>query len=182
MDKTIESLSEALNASLKRRTSKWYNGHAYMPLYVYSLQCNYNSAQISIRYEYRQSEFTKSTIMNTSTEFQDRHLCKIKTGVKTNKHFSKIDIRFLRAFERLFSKRKLKLKGDQALQQAILASTVLDELSDLVAQSSDFDPQIVGTQKEDEYELSCHFNTSVKPFRHIELLLDLYKDILRCIA
>lgn len=178
MNDKIKNLFVGLGGDFHVKESKWYNKHAYMPLFLYSTKLDYKESVIKIKYEYRQSEFSKSNILNTSTELQDRHLGKITVIFTPRGDVKSFSISFLNAFALLFSRKKVKIKGSKLLKSKLLALPVLSEISNLVSNSSEFDPLIEGGRRENGYEINCNFNSSVAPIVHIDLLVVLLKEII----
>jgi len=57
--------------NLKINESSWYNGNAYMPLYRYNLTIgnkDTNEFNFQLYYEYRSSEYIKSSVITGRTE------------------------------------------------------------------------------------------------------------------
>lgn len=169
----FERLSELYRGDLKIIQSKWYNGHAYLPLTTYSLGLSYETKNsIQIKYEYRQSEFGISTTVDGGA-FADRHIFDI-TAKYHNKAYPKFEIVELSWFHKL-----LKPKGkhfyvkcrDSNFRNKLLNSYELGLLYERGSTDAEFSPYLKGKPKEKDFYIEFRFSTKKADSSIIELII-----------
>ncbi|MEE1900190.1 hypothetical protein V1389_17730 [Flavobacterium rakeshii] len=159
MEEFLKKISDRHNGTINITESKWYNGHTYMPLYVYSLLFNANDLNIQFRYEFRQSEFSKLKSIDGGA-FGDRHIFEFTT-TSNKKECPGFKVNEIGIFKRFISKRKSLFtitSKSQSLCKTLLKNPDLNQIMSFVNIDSEFSPNISGKTKEDVYTLKIAFH------------------------
>lgn len=177
----FENIAKSENAELQMTESTWFNGHAYFPLFIYNLEYDFLSAKVQIQYEFRQSEFSKSSVIDGGA-FVDRHLYDIKCSIKSSKTYPNFRIVERGMLAQLF-RRKSEILYDvkcksETLQSVLKQNKNLQEIFKVVENSSEFSPWIEAKMKNGNYQLNIMFNTQQKNEVALNLINDFCKNLI----
>lgn len=159
MEEFLKRISDQYNGTINITESTWFNGHAYMPLYNYNLCFNVNGLNIQFRYEFRQSEFSKSKSVDGGT-FGDRHILEF-TATNNEKQCPGFEIRQTGIFKRFLSKRKALFNvtsKSQNLSDTLLNNPDLNKIMSFLNIDSEFSPNIYGKPEKNIYRLKIAFH------------------------
>ena len=181
MDTIFKTLQEKENGTFFKKETKWWNGHAYFPCYTYALHYQFLSANIKIHYEYKQSEFSKPSMVDGGA-FGDRHHCSIKVNITTNKKNADFQIYERSFFSKLFKKQntssyQIKCK-DTKLNAFLKNNTNLQNIFSIVENSPEFSPLLQAKSKKQNYSLYITYSTQQENGYALFLANDLCKDII----
>lgn len=177
MEEFLKKISDQYNGIINITESTWYNGHAYMPLYVYSLQFNANDLNIQFRYELRQSEFNKSKSVDGGA-FGDRHIFEFN-ATNNKKEWPGFEVNETGIFKRIASKRKALFNitsKSQNLCKTLLNNSDLNQIMSFINIDSEFSPNISGKAKEDVYRLKIVFHLQQM---HYDLLKHCFQFLIK---
>lgn len=181
MKRFFENLTDCPTIEFQEAESKWYNGHGYFPLFNYNLNYQYLSGKVEIHYEFRQSEFSKSSAIDVGS-FGDRHLYEIKCEIKTSNKYPNFSVKEIGVLEKLLSANsqiKYKIKCENKELKRILEENInLKQIYNLVDNSSEFSPQIEAKSKQGYYVLKVMYNTKLKNEESIQLFNDFCKNLI----
>jgi hypothetical protein len=181
MKELLEKIKEKESGTLTMSEKKWFNGHAYLPLYLYHLTFGYKTQTVDLKYEFRQNEFSKPSAIGGGA-FSDRHLCHIKCSFDSSLPDFSIDSRTL--LSRLLNKNpkvnfRVKCK-DTVLQKSLSINTPLSNIFKIVEESAEFSPLIVGKLiKNSHYQINIDYNTQIEKQDVIVEFLDFLKSIIK---
>ncbi len=181
MERFFENLTDCPSAEFQKVESKWYNGHGYFPLLNYNLNYQYLSGKVEIHYEFRQSEFSKSSAIDGGS-FGDRHLYEIKCEIITSNKCPNFSVKEIGVLEKLLSANsqiQYKIKCENKELKRILEENInLKQIYNMVDNSSEFSPQIEAKSKEGYYVLEVMYNTKLKNEESIQLFNDFCKNLI----
>lgn len=157
----MESIAAKYNGELKMYSSTWFNGHAYMPFHIYDLSISNEEWGITIKYEYRGSEFASTSMMDGGA-FGDRHLFTIvgTNRIKRYSDFETLEVGFFEKFIRIKRNSKFfNVKSKDAELVRLLNENIdLIRIFEVSGIDPEFSPYIVGKQVATHYELTIRFN------------------------
>ena len=169
MEVFLKKIAEQYDGTLQVNESTWYNGHAYMPLFIYTLEFNEDNLKVKFKYEFRKSEFENSTSIDGGT-FGDRHIFEF-TANNSEKEFPSFIVEDVNIFKRIFLKNKLpfhiKCKSKE-FSNMLLNNHNLKEMMSFVSIDSEFSPNIYGKTDEDIYNLKILFLTKKVQYNLLE--------------
>lgn len=169
MEGFFENLKEKEKGNLVLKKGTWWNGNAYMPFYKYILNYKYKDSEIIFNYEYRQSQFTKPSMIDGGA-LGDRHISEVSCKVKPKKGSCNFKIIERGLFRRIFSPTKgdlfkVKCKDDE-MKEFLLKNQSLYYLYSIVENTPEFCPEILGIKKgkldEKYFLLKIRYNTQQK--------------------
>ncbi|MFK7798508.1 MAG: hypothetical protein AB8E82_13735 [Aureispira sp.] len=187
MIETFKQLSDELNGKLQVQKSRWYDGYAYFPLNCYELNFEYQTAQVNIFYENRDSEFSKPSALDSGL-FGSRHICEITCKLSTeNTCLPPFRLEGRGYFKRIFypfDKPNYALKcKEKHFSKWLDKNKELYSIYKIVENSSEFEPLMIGKiirgKSNPRYELRIAYNTQRSKKEIIEMLVTFLKAILR---
>lgn len=150
----------------------WFDGDAYFPRYIYTLQFDYLRSSVFIRYDLRTSEYTKPNKID-SAPTQDRHLIWCSLSVENFK-FEEFRISCRSRLGRFFLQERFLVKcRDERLKlrlKEFISGTVIDSY---VLNSAEFDPEITGEFMNDVFRIKFSFNTMLYGIPEILLVIEI---------
>lgn len=157
----FEELKAKHNGDLEVQNSRWFSGHANLPLHTFKLTFPINSSSFIILYEFRQSEFSSSSNVDGGT-YNDRHICNIKYAIH-NSSYLNFNITKPSLISKIFNKNydldfAVKSSSTQ-LEEILERSKELIAIYKIVNESSDFEPLIVGKRKGDSLHIEIAYST-----------------------
>lgn len=181
METIFLKLKEKYKAEFNKSLSKWWNGHAYFPLINYQLNYKYLKGVIKINYEFRQSEFTKPSMIDGGA-FGDRHNCEINCQIETDKNFPIFTISERGFLNKLFQKNghvlyKVKC-NDKKMQNFLYQDKNLNDIFEIVENSPEFSPLIKGKMILSNYQINIKYNTQQKNESIINSINELCKNLI----
>ena len=181
MDKFFEKLRQKENAEFQKSEKKWWNGHAYLPLYNYYLNYHHLNSEVKIHYEFRQSEFSKPSIIDGGA-FGDRHICDVKCIIEVKKNYPSFGISELGLFAKLFNKQNEKYYkvncNENKMRKMLEQNKNLNEIFLIVKNSPEFSPLIEGKMNDSYYELTVLYNTQQKDSNALNSINEFCKNII----
>ena len=187
IEKVFKKLhTEIKNSEYTKIEKKWWNGHAYFPLYYYILKYEYLKGKVIIQYKFLQSEFTKPTMINSGA-FSDRHQCEINVALEIAKTTSNFEILASNFFKRIFNKKTLNFKvkcNDENLKLKLETNENLSKLYKIVENSPEFSPEIYGktTNNGKDYKIVINYSTQLMNPDIVQLCNLFCKDIIDSIV
>lgn len=165
MENTFTKLKENENAEFRKIEKKWWNGHAYLPLINFHLNYKYLDGEIIINYEFRQSEFSKPSMIDGGA-FGDRHICQVRCEIETDKSYPNFSISERGIFTKLYNRKPdlnyiIKCK-DENLTNFLRRNQNLYDIFIIVENSPEFSPLIEAKMNVGNYELNIIYNTQQK--------------------
>lgn len=180
MDNTFTKFKENENSEFQKSEKKWWNGHAYLPLFNYYLTYNYLNSNIIIDYEYRQSEFSKPSAIDGGA-FGDRHNCNVICKITVDKKYPKFGITERGILAKIFNRNtELFYKincNDSNLKNFLKGNIILNKIFLIVENSPEFSPLIEAKMKDGDYELIIRYNTQQKNEEVLILINDFCKKL-----
>ncbi|WP_428741308.1 hypothetical protein [Tenacibaculum sp.] len=166
MEEYFKNLKEKEKGNLVLKKGRWWNGNTYMPFYEYTLNYKYKDSEIIFNYEYRQSEFTKPSMIDGGA-LGDRHICQVSCEVRPKKdscNFKITERGFLGRILRSTKGDLFKVKCENVeMKEFLLKNQSLYYLYSIVENSPEFSPEILGVKKDklDEkyFQLKIRYNT-----------------------
>lgn len=161
IDIFFENLKQENLGTLDIKKSKWFNGHAYLPITLYTFILKANEVPIEIIYEYRQSEFSKSSAASGGT-FSDRHLCRILLkSINTNLFDFSVSKRSF--WDKMINRSNgssyvVKCKHLE-LKKMLQNNENLNSIYRVVNESSSFEPSIIAKLDKGVLNLEIAYNT-----------------------
>lgn len=181
MENTFTKLKEDENAEFLKSEKKWWNGHAYLPLKNYHLNYKYLNGKMMIHYEFRQSEFSKPSVIDGGA-FGDRHYCQVKCEIITQHNYPNFSISERAILIKLFNKNpNLYYKVeciDNDLKNFLLRNQNLNSLFRIVENSPELSPLIEAKMKNGNYDLNIMYNTQQKNENVLLLINDFCKNLI----
>ncbi|AXG74024.1 hypothetical protein DVK85_07105 [Flavobacterium arcticum] len=167
MKELFKEIAEKYNGFLSISEDKWFNGHTYLPVYLYDLDFSYRGWDFMVRHEFRSSEFSKSGAIGLDT-FSDRHLFDIKVTAK-NVTLPDFEVLTKGFFAKIFAKSesknfKVKSRDKNFIEQLFNNTELIDIYK---STDSEFSPELYGVGKKGSYMLTVRYTTQQK---RIELL------------
>ncbi|QYJ68853.1 hypothetical protein [Flavobacterium litorale] len=179
MEALFKEIATQYNGNYSVTESSWYNGHAYLPLYSYSLTFSHKEWDFKIRHEFRSSEFTKPKAVNLGS-FADRHLFDINVS-KSNTDFPNFEIVTPSFFAKLIGwgrTRNFKVKSSNtSLIRYCSNNPQLVAVCEYVNLDAEFSPQFIGVNKSRNYNLTIRYATQQKRVDLLKNLLDFLTQI-----
>jgi hypothetical protein len=181
MKSFFENLTESDNAEFQKNESTWWNGHAFLPIFNYNLKYKFLSGKVEINYEFRQSEFSKPSMIDVGT-FGDRHLYQLKCEIETEKTYPNFSISERGILAKLFWQKsdslyKVKCK-DEKLKKVLKQNGNLKKIFIIIENSSEFSPLITANMKNGNYELNIMYNTQQKNEETLYLTNNFCKNLI----
>lgn len=181
MEDFFEKLQSQIDIKLLKSQSKWWNGHAFLPLHKYHFSYEYEGGIIVVDYEFRQSEFIKASILQGV--YSDRHICYISCRKYIKGSFPKFTISERSIASKLFIKNSDNLFSirckDSLLSERLKQNKLLNKIFAVAEESSEFSPLIRGFQdKSGHYVITIGYNTQQKNEECLILLIDFCKELL----
>ncbi len=181
MENTFTKLKENENAEFRKSEKKWWNGHAYLPLLNYYLNYKYLNGKIVAHYEFRQSEFSKPSMIDGGA-FGDRHNCQVKCEIETDKNYPNFSISERGILAKLFN-RKPELNylikcNDENLINFLRRNQNLNDIFIIVENSPEFSPLIETKMKNGNYELNIIYNTQQKNENALNSINEFCKNLI----
>tara|TARA_R110000868_G_scaffold399453_2_gene673202 strand:+ start:3678 stop:4238 length:561 start_codon:yes stop_codon:yes gene_type:complete len=181
MENTFTKLKENENAEFLKSEKKWWNGHAYLPLKNYHLNYKYLNGKIIIHYEFRQSEFSKPSMIDGGA-FGDRHNCQVKCKIEIDKSFLNFSISERGILAKLFN-RKPDLNyvikcNNENLKNFLKRNQNLKDIFTIVENSPEFSPLIEAKMKNGNYELNIMYNTQQKNENALNSINEFCKNLI----
>jgi hypothetical protein len=165
MEEIFEKLKENENAKFQKNEKKWFNGHAYLPLFNYHLNYKYLTGDVKIHYEFRQSEFSKPSMIDGGA-FGDRHNCQVNCVISVEKEFPMFKISERGILAKLFRKTPAFFYfikcNETKLTKMLKRNQYLNEIFQIVENSPEFSPLIESKMNNGNYELNIIYNTQQK--------------------
>ncbi len=181
MENIFIKLKERENAEFRKIEKKWWNGHAYFPLKNYYLNYKYLHGIINIHYEFRQSEFSKPSMIDGGA-FSDRNICQVKCEVKSNRRIPKFNISERGILAKLFNKKDVLnyrvTCDDKNLKNFLQQNLNLNSIFRIVENSPEFSPLIEAKMEDDSYKLNILYNTQKKNENALHLINEFCKNII----
>ena len=181
MENTFTKLKENENAEFRKNEKKWWNGHAYLPLLNYHLNYKYLNSNLFINYEFRQSEFSKPSMIDGGA-FGDRHNCQVKCKIATEKNFPNFSISERGISAKLFNRKTefyYKVNcSDENLTNFLQRNKNLNDIFRIVENSPEFSPLIESKMKAENYELNIMYNTQQKNENALNLINEFCKNLI----
>jgi hypothetical protein len=181
MEKIFTKLKENENSEFRKNEKKWWNGHAYLPLINYHLNYKYLKGEIIINYEFRQSEFSKPSMIDGGA-FGDRHNCQVNCKITTEKNYTNFSISERGILAKLFNKKTelfYEVKcNDEKLKNFLLENKNLNKMFIIVENSPEFSPCIEAKIKKEKYELNIMYNTQQKNGNVLNLINEFCKNLI----
>ncbi|MFT5859074.1 MAG: hypothetical protein ACI865_001170 [Flavobacteriaceae bacterium] len=169
----FERLNSKNNGKLQIEESTWFNGRAYMPRFRYALEYNSISGEISLGYDFRMSESTRSTSLNSTAV--DRHLVNAQLKFTQNV-ISEFSISDRSLLSRFLTKKEFTVSSrDKKLSRNLLGNKYLKDIYNHSANSPEFAPLISGKLINNEFYVSIKFNTMLMPMAEITMILKFLK-------
>jgi hypothetical protein len=160
MEIFLKKMAEQYDGTFQVDESTWYNGHGYMPLFIYTLEFNENNLKVKFEYEFRKSEFKNATAIDGGT-FGDRHIFEF-TATNSEKGFPNFIVEEVSFFKRIFLKNKLpfhiKCESKEFIN-SILNNHNLKEMMRFMSIDPEFSPTIYGKTDKNIYNLKILFLT-----------------------
>lgn len=184
MDIFFEKLKTNENAEFQKNEKKWWNGHAYLPLYNYHLNYKHLSGKIKINYEFRQSEFSKPSAIDGGA-FGDRHNYHIMCVIAVDKNYPSFSIDERGILAKLFKKQPAflyKIKCSEIKMTKMLEQNQnLNDIYQIVENSPEFSPSIIGKMNDGNYELHIICNTQQKNENALNSMNEFCKSVVKYI-
>jgi hypothetical protein len=156
--------------------SKWYNGRSYLPLFTYSTTFVYANWMVTIRYENRQSEFSKTNVFNFDDTSTDRHLINIKSVAQFKPNCSVFTIYFSKTF--FFNTKCVVKSTDLLFKKSVSNSNSLTKLKALISNSALFEPFIEGVNYLDTFSIEINFINNKFIFTQLKSCMDLNTELI----
>nr|WP_321231068.1 hypothetical protein [uncultured Psychroserpens sp.] len=184
MEEIFEKLRENENTEFQKKEKRWFNGHAYFPLFNYHLNYKYLTGEIKTHYEFRQSEFSKPSMIDGGA-FGDRHICEVNCVISVNKEFPMFRISQRSILARLLKKAPALLYNikcnETELKKMLERNQNLNEIFQIVENSPEFSPFIEGKMNNGNYELNIGYNTQQKNGNTLFLINEFCKNVIEYI-
>lgn len=160
MEDLFKEIAEKYNGSFTINEDSWYNGHGYLPLYVYDVSFSYKGWDFKIRHEFRSSEFSKPSAVDFGA-FGDRHMFRV-SATTTNSAFSGFEVTSLSILYKWITKNnkgfKVKTK-DKKLKQQLENMPELKTIYEFTEIDGEFTPEFYGVNKKGTYTLTMRYAT-----------------------
>lgn len=179
MKELFDNISNEAATKYSFSESKWWNGHAYLPLKNHIWRISFPNAVVLVQYENRQNEFSKPAFGDSGT-YGDRHIFKITCNVNDAKTFPSFEVSARKLMSRIFKKNVAQPYivdcDNHELKSMLGSNESLKSIYQIVEESPEFAPLIKGERTNEKYLITIDFNVQQINEMALHAIIQFCKD------
>lgn len=177
MNKKLENFLIYNSIPFKKKESKWYNSHAYLPLIEIQIVEENNELNVFHNFEFRISEFSKPTFINYNDNLTSRIRVQSEFTIK-NKSLPEFKIEKSSYFINLFkSNSSFKIKTKNSSFKNFLDNEEIKSFFEMFKSDPEFDPIIKGINSNGTFKIGFNFQCKNIDGMYLEIINRIISNI-----